>query len=78
MTNIEQRITQLAKNLAVASIFSQHPEQDDDYDRVMQADYPTGVFSLAGFYLCEDYQWDHPDQLKERLEAEYLMLRGSL
>lgn len=76
MNSIEQRIEQMAKNLAVASIFSQHPQQDDDYDRVMQGDYPLGIFVLDGFFVCEDYLFDHADALLERLESEYDKLKG--
>jgi alpha-N-acetylglucosamine transferase len=70
-----QRIDQMAKNLAVASIFSQHPQQDDDYERVLNTKNPMGKFTLDNFYLCDDYLFDHADKIIERLESEYDKLK---
>jgi hypothetical protein len=68
--SMTQRIEQMAKNLAVASIFSQHPEQDDDFDRVVNGRYLGGLFELERFYVCEDFMFDHAESIIERLELE--------
>jgi len=76
MTPIEQRLEQMAKHLAVASVFAEHPNQDDDYDRIMQVQKPNHLFKMEGFCICEDYAFHHPECILERLETEYDVLKS--